>query len=1109
MSAKLNLAFETLIGRAKFAKVDEDAIEAIGGTCPCCSAPGSLAVGLDESGEKLSLTCEFGLCLPSEILRASRMATHAGSFVKGTDAAAFARRLAQEGIAVIPVYPAAVCKAGGCHKALAANGCTQHGKHPPVRWKMYQENPPSLELVSSWIKRFVGFNWAMLTDGLAVLDCDSRDAYTYLEQAGATSGIGQYSSEQEGFRRRQFVYRLPAGVEQIRPGVGLVCADGVKRAIDVRGNASYVLIPGSVHKTGTTYEAFGDWTRAGFAAAPEFPAHLVPSTLEKSSTRDEPAEALDFDEDTLDAVQRHVRVRLARVKPTKKGQNRDGAAYRAACVACVDFGLSDDHALPLLAEWNQRNDPPLAIEVIREKMDHARKHAKNEVGSAFKSRGTPIGGSGEQNKAEQGIEQGADPAIEQGADVAGIIEQAKARIESLFEPATLAVLERWKLIEPGRFLAFKAALADAGIQAIREVERELKRRKAEQRKAEARELVGSKPEIKVSVGEVEPVIDQAQAAILGLGNEIYVRAGALCRLTRGAKAPAGINRPADAPTITLAPAAHVFELAARAARWYENREKDGEIIEVDVLPPKWAIEVLMARGSWEFPAIEGIIEAPTLRPNGSVLDRPGYDSETGLFLAPGSCSFAEVPSSPTLKHAQLALEENLEAFADFPFLEPCDRSAAVAFLLTLLARHAVDGCVPLFLVRASTAGTGKSLLADAVSVIATGRKAARFAQEDADDEARKRLLAVAIAGDPIVLIDNIDRPLGSAALDAAITARMIRDRILGRTETVSAPWHAVVAATGNNVQVKGDLARRVVPIDLDAGMERPEEREGFKHADLLSWCRMNRGRLVAAGLTILRGYIAAGKPRQDVKPYGSFEAWSDLIRSSLVWAGMPDPAAGRERVREHSDPTRDALREALQAWREVFGSRAVSVSEAIREIEIRRMDANRTRDSEEDAKLDRLREALGFFDIRFDGKRLNSRSIGNALAKHRDRLVDGLAFKNAGKAHGSGVAWRVEWEADRNPTFRAASPSGESGESGESVPNPSRGKRQFSECTVEGKKSQESTPGGKKENTVSSGRGLESDSPDSTDSPESPWWQAEQDASLFHDAGHEAEEGWQ
>ena len=56
----------------------------------------------------------------------------------------------------------------------------------------------------------------------------------------------------------------------------------------------------------------------------------------------------------------------------------------------------------------------------------------------------------------------------------------------------------------------------------------------------------------------------------------------------------------------------------------------------------------------------------------------------------------------------------------FPFVAPCDRSVALAGMLTALDRLSMD-TAPLIAFTAPTAGTGKSLLVDIIAVLATGR----------------------------------------------------------------------------------------------------------------------------------------------------------------------------------------------------------------------------------------------------------------------------------------------------------------------------------------------------------------------------------------------------
>jgi len=226
-------------------------------------------------------------------------------------------------------------------------------------------------------------------------------------------------------------------------------------------------------------------------------------------------------------------------------------------------------------------------------------------------------------------------------------------------------------------------------------------------------------------------------------------------------------------------------------------------------------------------------------------------------------------------------------------------------VLSLAGRYAIRGNIPLYAVRSTVRGSGKSLLVDAICLSATGRPAPRWPQVLEEDEERKRLMTLALDGDVCTHIDNVTRPLGSPALNTALTASMFKDRILGRTQTSEAPMHTVFFASGNNMRFKGDTARRVVPIDLDPRMERPEERTGFTHSPLLPWVKQEHPRLLAAALTILKAYCAADCPKQGITPFGSFEPWSDLVRSGFelvrhlgaeeAWPGLADSESKLDR----------------------------------------------------------------------------------------------------------------------------------------------------------------------------------------------------------------------
>jgi hypothetical protein len=266
--------------------------------------------------------------------------------------------------------------------------------------------------------------------------------------------------------------------------------------------------------------------------------------------------------------------------------------------------------------------------------------------------------------------------------------------------------------------------------------------------------------------------------------EIYQRGNALVTVLRPAAAPgSAVDRPDGTPRIALLVPAQLREIMTRAVAFYKvTVNSKGEQQAAEVHPPDWCVAGVYARGHWHgVRPLEAVVEAPTLRPDGSVLDSPGWDPQTGLLNEPAD-DYPPVPKSPSRADAGGALDKLLDLVDDFPFVGDADKAVWLAALLTALARQAVRGPCPLFLLDANTPGTGKTMLVDVLSAIATGRGASRTAFPETDEELRKRITSIAIAGDRLMLFDNIAHAFGGSSLDAALTGTTWRDRILGRSE---------------------------------------------------------------------------------------------------------------------------------------------------------------------------------------------------------------------------------------------------------------------------------------------------------------------------------------
>jgi len=239
-----------------------------------------------------------------------------------------------------------------------------------------------------------------------------------------------------------------------------------------------------------------------------------------------------------------------------------------------------------------------------------------------------------------------------------------------------------------------------------------------------------------------------------------------------------------------------------------------------------------------------------------------------------------------------------------------NRSVALSGLLTPLVRGSLP-TAPMHLITAHMAGTGKSYLVDSFAVIATGRLCPVITALKSVEETEKRLGAIVLSGIPMISLDNCTHDLGGEFLCQMAERPVVKVRILGHSETPDCEVHTAPYATGNNVTFKGDMVRRGLVCNLETFDERPELRR-FKR-NTLRQASANRATYVAAGLTIMRAYLAAGAP-EVCGPFGSYQEWSTVVRSPLVWLGEPDPVASVDTT-QAEDPELAELRELCEWWR--------------------------------------------------------------------------------------------------------------------------------------------------------------------------------------------------
>jgi hypothetical protein len=153
---------------------------------------------------------------------------------------------------------------------------------------------------------------------------------------------------------------------------------------------------------------------------------------------------------------------------------------------------------------------------------------------------------------------------------------------------------------------------------------------------------------------------------------------------------------------------------------------------------------------------------------------------------------------------------------------------------------------------------------------------------------------------------------------------MWTDRMLGETRTVRVPVRLTWIIAGNNPQLSNEISRRCVRIRLDAKVERPQSRIGFKHADLEGWVKANRSELVWACLTLAQKWIADGRPAPD-KVKGSYEAWSTVMGGILKACGIEGFLANEEEMRADADEEGRAIKSFLSMWWDSYRDQACTI----------------------------------------------------------------------------------------------------------------------------------------------------------------------------------------
>jgi hypothetical protein len=351
--------------------------------------------------------------------------------------------------------------------------------------------------------------------------------------------------------------------------------------------------------------------------------------------------------------------------------------------------------------------------------------------------------------------------------------------------------------------------------------------------------------------------------------------------------------------------------------------------ERELLMPK-TCGTILGRKDWPLPRLKGIVTSPVVRPDGSLLQAPGYDAGTGLYLQPRvplRRLQPEVTPESLAKAREVVLDQMLP---DFPWVEASDRAHFLGMLLTPILRPHFHGPTPMFILNATAPGSGKSLLKD---ILYYTYGLAVTAWPENDTELRKSITTqLYTKGQPAVCLDNLPNGhvIKTPVLSSLLTAENWGDRVLGSTDSVTMPNDRVWILTGNGLRTGGDNARRAMWVRLDPDCPDPDQRDGFVVGDLRPWLRANASTVVAALVTMVRAWLAAGAPTTRVRK-GDYSEWASMLAGLLAFVGVDGWMADRDKAADQDDETVEWTG-FLAAWRGRFGSERLTAGGVLKSL---------------------------------------------------------------------------------------------------------------------------------------------------------------------------------
>ena len=486
-------------------------------------------------------------------------------------------------------------------------------------------------------------------------------------------------------------------------------------------------------------------------------------------------------------------------------------------------------------------------------------------------------------------------------------------------------------------------------------------------------LIPGLKKVKISKGSLAEASD-AVIKLMKIQSDLFDRSGDLVKVI-------------DGSVVLLDEHSLGFWLSGFIQFFVSKKNNKGELVENLIDPPPRLLKQIMSLGRARgLKKLKGVISLPVITPNGRVINSPGFDEETGLYLdIPEKIS---IDLSIDFEKIRESIALLMKPFNSFPFKTKLDKTAVFAAVITAIVRPVLN-TAPAFAFDAPVQGAGKTKLARCIALLCNGEDDLTITPHTTsrdDEEIRKRLLSLLRNGKNYVIWDNVLGVFDSASVAGLLTSDKFSDRALGKNTLLEYDNKALFLITGNNLQLAGDMPRRVITCRIDPETEKPYARE-FDF-DPEEFIKKHRLKMAIAVIQIISAFFQH-RSNSSKAPgrMASFEQWDDVVRQAINWINdevVPGDFGDVMNIVDNSyqnDPELEMHSELLISLEKAFESSSFKAVDILNHFKPELLDA---------------REILEGW---CHSKHLNSRSIGRALKFRQGKIVNGrrlISFKAGG-----------------------------------------------------------------------------------------------------------------